>query len=95
VERHHRRSHRVAGYAKLLSVSAGHLNAMVRRQLGRPPLELIQDRLALEARRLLRHTDETAARVGYALGFDDPSYFARFFRRRTGLTPTAFRAGAL
>lgn len=95
VERHHRRTHRVAGYAKLLSVSAGHLNAMVRRQLGRPPLELIQDRLALEARRLLLHTDETAARVGYALGFDDPSYFARFFRRRTGRTPTAFRAGAL
>ena len=95
VERHHRRTHRVAGYAKMLSVSAGHLNAMVRRQLGRPPLELIQDRLALEARRLLLHTDETAARVGYALGFDDPSYFARFFRRRTGLTPTAFRAGAL
>ena len=95
VERHHRRTHRVAGYAKLLSVSAGHLNAMVRSQLGRPPLELIQDRLALEARRLLLHTDETAARVGYALGFDDPSYFARFFRRRTGLTPTAFRAGAL
>src|SRR5688500_12573128 len=95
VERHHRRTHRVAGYAKMLSVSTGHLNAMVRRQLGRPPLELIQDRLALEARRLLLHTDETAARVGYALGFDDPSYFARFFRRRTGRTPTAFRAGAL
>jgi AraC-like DNA-binding protein/mannose-6-phosphate isomerase-like protein (cupin superfamily) len=95
VERHHRRTHRVAGYAGLLSVSASHLNAMVRRQLGRPPLELIQDRLALEARRLLLHTDETAARIGYALGFADPSYFARFFRRRTGLTPTAFRAGAL
>jgi len=95
VERHHRRTHRVAGYARMLAVSTSHLNAMVRRQLGRPPLELIQDRVALEARRLLLHTDETAARVGYALGFDDPSYFARFFRRRTGLTPTAFRAGAL
>lgn len=91
VERHHRRTHRVAGYAKMLSVSAGHLNAMVRRQLGRPPLELIQDRLALEARRLLLHTDETAARVGYALGFDDPSYFARFVKRRTGKSPTQLR----
>ena len=91
VERHHRRTHRVAGYAKLLSVSPGHLNAMVRRQLGRPPLELIQDRLALEARRLLLYTDETAARVGYALGFEDPSYFARFVKRRTGKSPTQFR----
>lgn len=91
VERHHRRTHRVAGYAKLLSVSPGHLNAMVRRQLGRPPLQLIQDRLALEARRLLLHTDETAARIGYALGFEDPSYFARFFKRRVGRSPAAFR----
>jgi AraC-like DNA-binding protein len=95
VERHHRRTHRVAGYARMLAVSTSHLNAMVRRQLGRPPLALIQDRVALEARRLLLHSDETAARIGYALGFDDPSYFTRFFRRRTGLTPTAFRAGAL
>ena len=95
VERHHRRTHRVAGYAKMLSVSAGHLHTMVRRQLGRPPLELIQDRLALEARRLLLHTDDTAARIGYALGFGDPSYFARFFRRRTGRSPSAFRTGAL
>jgi AraC-like DNA-binding protein len=94
VEQQHRRLHRPRGYARLLSVSPSHLNAMVRRQLGRPPIELIQDRLALEARRLLVHTDETAARIGYALGFEDPSYFARFFKRRTGKTPSGFRAAA-
>jgi AraC-like DNA-binding protein len=92
VERRHREIHRVSAYAKLLAVSSSHLNAVVRRQLGRSPTDLIQERVALEARRLLLHTDETAVRIGYALGFDDPSYFARFFRRRTERTPTEFRA---
>jgi AraC-like DNA-binding protein len=94
VEQQHRRLHRPSGYARLLSVSPSHLNATVRRQLGRPPIELIHDRIALEARRLLLHTDDTAARIGYALGFEDPSYFTRFFKRRTRRTPSAFRASA-
>ena len=86
--------HRVSAYARTLAVSSSHLNAVVRRQLGRSPTDLIQERVALEARRLLLHTDETAARVGYALGFDDPSYFARFFKRRTGKSPTTFRGSS-
>ena len=51
----------------------------------------IQDRLAVEARRALLYSDDTAARVSYLLGFKDPSYFTRFFRRVTGRSPTAFR----
>ena len=92
VEREFRKEHRVSAYARKLSVSPSHLNAVVRRHLGRSPTDLIQERVALEARRLLLHTDETAARVGYALGFDDPSYFARFFKRRVGKSPAYFRA---
>ena len=94
VERDFHRVHRVSAYARKLAVSPSHLNAMVRRQLGRPPIALIQDRIALEARRLLRHTDESAARIGYALGFEDPSYFCRFFRRAEGRSPSAFRRKA-
>ena len=92
VERDFKRVHRVSAYARKLAVSPGHLNAVVRRQLGRSPTDLIQERVALEARRMLLYTGETAARVGYALGFDDPSYFARFFKRRVGKSPTYFRA---
>jgi len=86
--------HRVAAYAGDLGVSPGHLNALCRRHLGRSAKGVIQDRLAVEARRALLYTDETAARVGYALGFEDPSYFTRFFRRITGQSPSAFRKGA-
>jgi len=43
---------------------------------------------------VLAHSDLTAAQVGFRLGFEDPAYFARFFRREAGVPPTSFRAGA-
>lgn len=85
-------SHRVADHARELAVSPGHLNLLCRRFLGRSAKEIIQERLAVEARRRLLYTDETAARIGMALGFEDPSYFTRFMHRTTGLAPGRFRA---
>ena len=92
VERDVARRHHVADYARELMVSAGHLNALCKRYLGSSAKAVIQERLAVEARRALLYSDESAARVGYTLGFRDPSYFTRFFRRATGRSPTTFRA---
>jgi AraC family transcriptional regulator, transcriptional activator of pobA len=94
VEREGRQQHQVAHYARALAVSPGHLNAIARRHLGQSAKEVIQERLAVEARRLLLYTDESASRVGLALGFRDPSYFTRFFRRVVGRAPSVFRAQA-
>ena len=91
IERHFREHHRPAEYARRLRITVGHLNHLSRRHLGRPAGLVIRERLALEARRQLLHTDATAAEVAYALGFKDPAYFARFFRRETGISPTAYR----
>lgn len=93
IERHHASRHRVADYAGLLHLTPGHLSALCRRHLGCPAGQVIHDRIALEARRLLRHTDLPAASVGYRLGFADPAYFSRFLRRETGLSPTDLRHG--
>jgi len=92
VERQAPERHRVEDYARELAVSPGHLNALSRRFLGASAKEVIQERLAVGARRLLLYSDESAARIGRALGFKDPSYFSRFFRRATGRSPSAFRA---
>ncbi len=92
VERDASRCHRVADYARELGVSASHLNALCRRHLGRSAKKVIQDQLLSRARRLLLYSDDSAARIGYALGFQDPSYFARFFRAATGRSPSGFRA---
>ena len=84
----HFRTHRsVQHYADLLHVSPNHLNALCRRQLGKTASALIQERVLVEARRLLRHTDATIGQVADALGFEDASYFGRYFRKHTGQTP--------
>jgi AraC-like DNA-binding protein len=92
VERDFRRRHRVADYAADLGVSPGHLSALCRAQLRRSASAWIRARITLEARRLLLYGDLTAAQVADRLGFEDPSYFARFFRRETGAAPSLFRA---
>ena len=92
VEAHHATHHQVAQYAELLHLSPGYLNERVRRLSGQPALAHIRARLALEAKRYLFHTQLSAAEIGFALGFEDPSYFGRFFRRNTGLAPLAYRA---
>lgn len=86
--------HDVHGYARDLAVSPSHLRLLCRRHLGVPAKEVIQERLEVEARRLLLFTDESTERVARELGFRDPSYFARFFRRRTGASPARFRESA-
>ena len=55
-------------------------------------MQLVHARIVLEAKRQLRYTSVAVSEIAYALGFDDPAYFTRFFSRRTGLSPRAFRA---
>jgi AraC family transcriptional regulator, transcriptional activator of pobA len=94
IERDFHERHRPGHYARKLRITVGHLNHLARRHLGRTAGVLIRERLAVEAKRQLLHTDSTVAEIGYALGFKDPAYFARFFRREAGSTPTVFRARA-
>jgi AraC family transcriptional regulator, transcriptional activator of pobA len=81
-------------YARHLGVSGRHLNDELKRHAGRSANELIRDRAVLEAKRLLVHSSLTISEIGYQLQFGDPSYFVRFFRRLTGVTPGRYRAVA-
>ena len=86
-----RELHEVADYASLLNLSAGHLSETVKLQSGRPAIKHIHDRLVLEARRLLFHSDDSLKEIAFELGFSDASYFNRFFKRETQVTPAEFR----
>jgi len=81
----------VHDYAALLGVTPVHLTDSCRQLMGIPASQLIFQRVIVEAKRLLAYSDQTIAEIGYALNFNDPSYFARFFKRESGLTPIAFR----
>ena len=83
--------HEVSGYALLLHVSAGHLNAIVKGQSGKTCQDHIQDHLLVEAKRRLLHTELPVNRIGEELGFEDAAYFNRFFKRQTGQTPLTYR----
>ena len=88
---HYRSRLGVREYAELLHVSANHLNALCRRVLNKTTSDLIHERITTEAQRLLSHSALGVAQVAYELGFEDASYFGRYFRKYTGRTPEAFR----
>ncbi|HLZ99196.1 MAG TPA: helix-turn-helix domain-containing protein [Steroidobacteraceae bacterium] len=81
----------VPRYASSLGLTESALNRLCRRQLGNSALEVVQQRLALEARRRLIYVSAPVARIGADLGFRDPAYFCRFFRRHTGKSPRDYR----
>ena len=78
-------------YAEALGMSESRLNRISRAAAGKSALEVVQDRLTLEARRRLIHVAGSVSSLAYELGFEDPAYFWRFFKRRTGMTPREFR----
>ncbi|WP_238014597.1 AraC family transcriptional regulator [Dactylosporangium sp. AC04546] len=81
----------VRAFAARLGVSTSHLTEAVKASTGEPPGRLIRRAQALEARRLLARTTLTVTQVARAVGFADPAYFCRFFRREVGVTPGRFR----
>jgi AraC family transcriptional activator of pobA len=91
IEDHYREHLGIAAYADRLAMSQARLNRLCRRFAGKTLLDLLHDRLALEAQRHLIYTSATVEMVAYELGFADPGYFCRFFKRRTGRTPGEFR----
>ncbi|WP_254647513.1 helix-turn-helix transcriptional regulator [Streptomyces sp. GbtcB6] len=78
-------------YAARLGYSLKTLNRACQRATGHTAKQLVDDRVVLEAKRLLAHTDLPVAAVSDRLGFTEPTNFSKFFIRTTGLTPGAFR----
>jgi AraC family transcriptional activator of pobA len=81
----------VAQYARRLALSETRLNRLCRRQAGCTAFELVQQRLALEARRRLVYAGSSVGGIAAELGFKDPAYFSRFFRRHGGVSPNEYR----
>jgi AraC family transcriptional regulator, transcriptional activator of pobA len=82
-------------YADLMYITPNHLNALCNDLLGISAGEVIRNRVLLEAKRLLINIDLTIAEIGYQLNFNDNSYFTKFFKKYTGLTPEEFRKSTL
>lgn len=81
----------IEALARELDITPAHLNTLCRRLAGRSALQLLHERLLLEAKRNLTYTNMTVSQVADHLGFTEPAYFTRFFKRHTGLSPRRFR----
>ena len=94
MEAHYREHWPVTRYAERLGLSAERLNRLVRAETGMNAQALLHARLAREASRRLVHVAAPVSRLAFELGFEDPAYFCRFFKRQTGLSPRAYRERA-
>jgi AraC family transcriptional regulator, transcriptional activator of pobA len=78
-------------YAGQLAVHVNHLNRALKEITGKTTSELIAERLTQEAVALLKHTNWNVSEIAYTLGFEEPTHFNNFFKKRTLQTPTKFR----
>ncbi|TNE39737.1 MAG: helix-turn-helix domain-containing protein [Sphingomonadales bacterium] len=91
IEERFRLRESVGDHADALGVSVTALRVACARLAGRPPAMMLDERGLLEARRLLLYSNLSVAEIAYAIGFDDPAYFSRFFTRHIGVSPRHYR----
>ncbi|MCU0416341.1 MAG: AraC family transcriptional regulator [Cytophagaceae bacterium] len=91
IEEHYLHQRLPKYYAEQLCISPSHLNAICQDILGTSAGELIRNRIVLEAKRMLVNLDLTVGEIAYGLNFTDNSYFGKFFKNQTGMTPEVFR----
>lgn len=91
LELHFHKERSSSFYANKLSMSLSSFSKKIKSQFGKTPTQLIQERVILEAKKLLHLTFKTVKEVAIELNFDDEFYFSRYFKKEVGLSPTHFR----
>ena len=81
----------LTNYANQLNITAHYLNSIVKSVCNKTASDIIKERILLEAKQLLQFSDYTITEITYKLGFEDSSYFARYFKKNTALAPLEFR----
>lgn len=91
VEHHFREKHQVADYAEMLFKSPKTLSNLFNKSGDKSPLKIINERIVLEAKRLLFYSDKTAEEIGYEVGFSEPAHFSKYFKNQVGSPPATFK----
>lgn len=91
MEKHFQKEHAVEFYASLMGTTTKALTTQISRALAKPAGAVIQERCLVEAKRILAYSSLPISQIAYELGYEDPNYFARFFKRKAGMSPGEFR----
>jgi len=94
LQTHYRQEKSAAFYAGQIGLTPKRVNEMLREKMGMTISQLLYRLVMIEAKRELFHQQHSVKEIAYGLGFSDQSYFARFFKKHTGITPEEFRADA-
>lgn len=78
-------------YANKLNITTKHLNRVVKETVNKTTNQLISERVILEAKRLIIHSNNSLTSIAFTLGFSDYAYFSRYFKNKSGVTPINFR----
>lgn len=81
----------VASFAEKLHVTPNYLSDVLKYHTGKPALEHIHEQVVNTAQQLLKQKKQTVSEIAYELGFEYPNYFARLFKKKTGVSPSIFR----
>ncbi len=92
LESHLTKNKQVSFYTDLMNLSAYQLNDITKSLLGKTASDVISDQIILEAKRHLLATPNQVKDIAYQLGYEDVSYFIRFFKKHTGHSPDIFRS---
>jgi AraC-like DNA-binding protein len=79
---------KVADYAQQLGISQNYLNDTIKSITGKSAGQLIKDQLIKQATMCLKHSSKNVSEIAYLLGYEDPSYFARYYKKQTGHAPS-------
>ncbi len=91
VEKHFREKHLVKDYADMMFKSPKTLSNLFNKYGGKSPLAMINERILLEAKRLLLYSDKTAEEIAFDLGYKDSGHFSKFFKKHEGFSPSIFK----
>ena len=91
IEEQYKENLSVKDFAELLSITPSHLNETVKGIMGKTASDLIDEKMIIEIKKLLLHTDLTVSEIAFTLNFSDQSYFSKFFKKHTRLSPGEFR----
>jgi AraC family transcriptional regulator, transcriptional activator of pobA len=85
----------VSEFADKLNTHPNHLNSLCKEILGKTASELLHDSTLLQAKSLILNSDFSMKEIAYQLGYDEPNYFFRFFKKHIGVTPSEFKSKSI